>query len=66
MAVDADYKQGGEGEAGFRIFFKSVVQLVLLFWIRNLGGHPPHGPVPRGVPGPDGATVDREAPAETD
>ena len=31
---------------------------------RNPGGRPPHGPGPWGVPGPGGATVDREAPEE--
>ena len=48
VEVDRDYQQGGGSAAGFRIFFKAVVQSVLIFgaetWVvtscmvRVLGG----------------------------
>ena len=31
------------------MFFKEVVQAVLLFWVIDMGDDPPHGPGPGGV-----------------
>ena len=66
MAEVGDNSQkGGGGAAGIRIFFK-LCPVGADFSRINLGCNPLHGPGPGGVPGPGGATVDRESPAETE
>ena len=42
-------------------FFKSIIQLVLLFDADSWGGYTPHGLGPEGVPGPYDKATEREA-----
>ena len=49
-----DTEQRGGETADFRIF--------LISRHRVLGGYPPHGPRPEGVPGPGGKATHRESP----
>ena len=45
---DMNPQQGGGGAAGVRIIFKSRGAGGADLWIRDLGGHPPHGKEPGG------------------
>ena len=56
-------REGG-GALGIQILFQSRGAGGDAFWIRYLGGKPPHGKGRGGVSGPSGDTDDGAAPAE--
>ena len=55
-------QQGGGGAAGVRIFLSSRGGVGVALWIGDLGGHPPHGKGPGGVPVPGGVNAGGVAP----
>ena len=64
--VEEDYKnpqQGGVGAAGVWIIFFSHGTVSVAIRLGDLGGHPPYGKVPGGVPVTGGDTDDVEATA---
>ena len=63
---DYNTQKVGVGAAGIQIIILSRGTCSVALWLKDLGGHPPHGKVPRGVIGTGGNTSERAAPvAET-
>ena len=60
---DQNPQQEGGGAAGVWLLLLSRGAGGVYCWLRYLGGHPPHGKGPGGIPGPGGETADRATPA---